>query len=301
MRPPGGPVTHDVLLPVSVEVRQKEKHGGVARLHDPSKTLQISLGRRQVAKGCLGTQRPTAAPTVPPLKRFSELLARSGRTAAGFEDAPSGWTRERNHGVALPTSRDVRDNDRSQEFARLRDSLQELTDILALQRNRESAPCREKVPEEDPGWATARMKLGLAYAQRDDGDRSQNWEMAIAAFEDALSVLTRERDPEQWATARMNLGVAYRDRLVGDRSDNLKRAICAIEDSLSVWTRERNPEQWAAARMNLGIAYWECHAGDRQENQERAIRAFEDCLSVWTSGRDPEHWATIKSNLVCRL
>jgi hypothetical protein len=86
MRPPGGPVTHDGLVPVSVEVRQKEKHG--AGLHDcttPSKTLQISLGRRQVAKGCLGTQRPTAAPTVPPLKRISELLARSGRTATGHK------------------------------------------------------------------------------------------------------------------------------------------------------------------------------------------------------------------------
>src|ERR1700726_4070751 len=60
----------------------------MAGLHDcttPSKTLQISLGRRQVAKGCLGTQRPTTAPTVPPLKRISELLARSGRTATGHK------------------------------------------------------------------------------------------------------------------------------------------------------------------------------------------------------------------------
>jgi hypothetical protein len=71
---------------------------------------------------------------------------------------------------------------------RLRDSLQELTDLLEPQRNRESAPRREKAPEEDPDWATARTNLGLTYAQRDDGDRSQNWEIAIAAFEveDAL-------------------------------------------------------------------------------------------------------------------
>ena len=44
MRPPGGPVTHDGLLPVSVEVRQKEKHGGVARLHDPLQNLADLLG-----------------------------------------------------------------------------------------------------------------------------------------------------------------------------------------------------------------------------------------------------------------
>ena len=286
MRPPGGPVTHDGLLPASVEVRQKEKHGGVARLHDPLQNLADLLGPQtsceRLPRDAAPDDSADRAATQTNLGIAGAQRANGNRSQnlklaiAGFEDAPSGLTRERNHGVALPTLRDVRDNDRSQEFARLRDSLQELTDLLEPQRNRESAPRREKVPEEDPGWATARMKLGLAYAQRDDGDRSQNWEMAVAAFEDALSELTRERDPEQWATARMNLGVAYRDRLVGDRSDNLKRAICAIEDSLSVWTRERNPEQWAAARMNLGIAYWECHAGDRQENQERAIRAFED-------------------------
>src|ERR1700722_18277508 len=275
MRPPGGPVTHDGLLPVSVEVRQKEKHGGVARLHDPLQNLADLLGPQTSCERLPRDAAPDGsadrAATQTNLGIACAQRANGNRpqnwksAIAGFEDAPSGLTRERNHGVALPTSRDVRENDRSQELTRLRDSLQELTDLLAPQRNRESAPRREKVPEEDPGWedpgsATARMKLGLAYARRDDGDRSQNWEVAVAAFEAALSELTRERDPDQWATARMNLGVAYRDRLVGDRSDNLKRAICAIEDSLSVWTRGRNPEQWAAARMNLGIAYWECHA-----------------------------------------
>jgi hypothetical protein len=258
MRPPGGPVTHDGLLPASVEVRQKEKHGGVARLHDPLQNLADLLGPQT---SCERLPRDAApddrAATQTNLGIAGAQRANGNRSQslklaiAGFEDAPSGLTRERNHGVALPTSRDVRDNDRSQELTRLRDSLQELTDLLAPQRNCESAPSREKVPEEDPGWedpgwedpgwATARMNLGLAYARRDDGDRSQNWEMAIAAFEDALSELTRERDPDQWATARMNLGVAYRDRLVGDRSDNLKRAISAIEDSLSVWFSCRSP------------------------------------------------------------
>jgi hypothetical protein len=41
-------------------------------------------------------------------------------------------------------------------------------------------------------WASARTKLGFAYAQRSDGDRSENWELAIAAFTDALSVARGE-------------------------------------------------------------------------------------------------------------
>jgi len=160
MRPPGGPVTHDGLLPVSVEVRQKEKHGGVARLNDPLQNLADLLGPQtsceRLPRDAASDGSADRAVTQTILGIACAQRANGNRpqnwklAIAGFEDAPSGLTRERNHGVALPTSRDVRDNDRRQEFARLRDSLKELTDILALQRNRESAPCREKVPEEDP-------------------------------------------------------------------------------------------------------------------------------------------------------
>src|SRR5947209_15310238 len=96
-------------------------------------------------------------------------------------------------------------------------------------------------------WATARTKLGFAYAQRSEGDRSENWELAIAAFRDALSARSRAANPEEWAAANANLGVAYRERLAGDRSENQERAIAALEDALSVWTREGNPEEWASA------------------------------------------------------
>ena len=41
--------------------------------------------------------------------------------------------------------------------------------------------------------------LGIGHdtcAQRPNGDRSQNWELALAAFEEAPSVLARERNHE---------------------------------------------------------------------------------------------------------
>ena len=198
------------------------------------------------------------------------------------------------NGVLL-TPFEVRANVGRRGPARLRNSLQELADLLERPKSREAAPGRDAPPEER--WAAARTKLGLGYAQRADGDRSENWELAIAAFEDALSVWTRECNSEQWATARMNLGVAYRERLAGNRSDNQEQAIRAFEDCLSVWTRERNPAEWAAARMNLGIAYWERLAGDWSENREQAIGAFEDSLSVWTRDGNPDDWATAQMNL----
>jgi hypothetical protein len=61
-------------------------------------------------------------------------------------------------------------------------------------------------PEE---WAAASAHLGVAHRERFAGDRSENQERAIAAFEDTLAVWTREGNPEEWASARMNLGIAW--------------------------------------------------------------------------------------------
>jgi hypothetical protein len=119
------------------------------------------------------------------------------------------------------------------------------------------------------------MNLGTLYWQRVAGHRSDNRERAIAAFEDALSVLTRETNPEGWAAAAMNFGIAYRVCAADEGSDRRDRAIEASEEALSVWTRDSKPTAWAAARMQLGGAYLENSAGDRKGNLEQAIAALE--------------------------
>jgi MFS transporter, FSR family, fosmidomycin resistance protein len=199
-----------------------------------------------------------------------------------------------------PTPTEARESNRAPRGGRSRHPLDAL--IYRLARYQESlaqpTPPRDGAPEGDPDeWAAARTDDGLACAQRPDGDPLENWESALAAFQDALTVWTRERNPQQWALARANLGVVYRERPAGDRSENQEQAICALGDALSVWTRDSNPEEWAGARLNLGIAYWERLAGERSENCEQAIAAFEDALSVWTLAANPADWATAGLNL----
>ena len=122
-------------------------------------------------------------------------------------------------GTVLPTSTAVEENGGKQGLVEVRSSLRELTVLLEPQSDHEASARREEPPDETTDEATAQANLGLLYAHRAEGDRSQNWELAIAAFEDALSALTRESNPEEWAAAQMHLGVAYRDRLAGDRSE----------------------------------------------------------------------------------
>lgn len=191
-------------------------------------------------------------------------------------------------GVVSPTSIDHREDHGTRTPARPLD---------ALLQGRPPASRGQADEEHAEAWGTARANLGFAYAQRAEGNRSENWELAIAAFTDALSALSRARDPEGWAAASANLGVAYRERLAGVRSENQERAITAFEDALSVWSRDGNPEEWASAEMNLGIAYWERRAGEQPQNQERAIAAFEAVLAVWSREDYPEDWATARMNV----
>ncbi|MEA5464043.1 CHAT domain-containing protein, partial [Leptothoe sp. PORK10 BA2] len=141
------------------------------------------------------------------------------------------------------------------------------------------------------------MNLAIAYSDRIRGDRADNLEQAIAAYEQVLEVMTREAMPVEWATAQMNLALAYYSRIRGDRADNLEQAIAAYEQVLEVMTREAMPVEWATAQMNLAIAYSDRIRGDRADNLEQAIAAYEQVLEVMTREAMPVDWATAQMNL----
>ena len=51
------------------------------------------------------------------------------------------------------------------------------------------------------------MNLANLYDERISGAHSENVEDAIKAYQDALSVTSRTRDPDDWAKIKLNLGV----------------------------------------------------------------------------------------------
>jgi CHAT domain-containing protein len=95
------------------------------------------------------------------------------------------------------------------------------------------------------------MNLGVAYCDRIRGDRSENIEMTIDAYQQALEVRTREAMPVEWAEVMVNLGVAYRNRTRGERADNLDAAIDAYRQALEVRTREAMPVAHRSTQRNL--------------------------------------------------
>jgi CHAT domain-containing protein len=129
------------------------------------------------------------------------------------------------------------------------------------------------------------------------GNRMLNIEIAITAYELALTVYTREAFPQEWATTQNNLAAAYNRRIWGDRGENLEQSIFAYEAALQVRTRETFPEEWANTQNNLGAVYSERIRGDRAENIEQAIVAYQLVLQVRTHEAFPERWASTQNNL----
>ncbi|MCB0041377.1 MAG: CHAT domain-containing protein, partial [Caldilinea sp.] len=113
-------------------------------------------------------------------------------------------------------------------------------------------------------------------------------EEAIAAYRQALEVMTRAAMPVEWAQAMMNLATAYSDRIRGDRAQNIEEAIAAYRQALEVMTRAAMPVEWATSMMNLATAYKNRIRGDRAQNIEEAIAAYRQALEILTPDSLPD-------------
>ncbi|MCU7242825.1 MAG: CHAT domain-containing protein, partial [Microcystis aeruginosa WS75] len=146
-------------------------------------------------------------------------------------------------------------------------------------------------------WAMTQNNLGIAYSNRIRGERADNLELAIVAYNLSLEVYTRDAFPSEWASVQNNLGNAYSQRIRGERAENLELAIFALNQSLEVYTRDSFSSEWAMTQNNLGNAYSDRIRGEKAENLELAIVAYNLSLEVYTCEAFPYEWARTQNNL----
>ena len=131
---------------------------------------------------------------------------------------------------------EVEEQQKAAEFARLHELWQQVRDpeekialgeqALALEPPLKNWPLQDG---RDRIIGRLLSEVGFAYDDRGVGDRADNLEKAIAAYEAALTVLTREASEREWAATQNNLGLAYERRIRGDRADNLEKAIATAD------------------------------------------------------------------------
>ncbi|NER97795.1 MAG: tetratricopeptide repeat protein, partial [Symploca sp. SIO1B1] len=141
------------------------------------------------------------------------------------------------------------------------------------------------------------VNLGNLIAQFPLGSKASNLETAIACYQNALEIRTREAFPVDWAMTQNNLAAAYSDRIRGEKADNLENAIAYYQNALEIYTREAFPENWATTQNNLAIAYCDRIRGERADNLENAIACYQNALDIRTREAFPVDWATTQNNL----
>ncbi len=193
---------------------------------------------------------------------------------------------------------------------------------------------KDTIPEM---WAVVQDRLGIAYLERIQGNKSENLRIAINSFKNALQIFTFdqfreewtrnkynlaiayddannqemaitvcnellkeikfEQNPHKWADTQNILGNAYRKRTKGDKNSNLAEAITAFENVLRVYNRKKSPLQWARIQANLAAVYRNKTGEDYADKLEIAIKKYEETLQIITFTNSPQEWATIQDNL----
>jgi tetratricopeptide (TPR) repeat protein len=122
---------------------------------------------------------------------------------------------------------------------------------------------------------------------------------AITAYEEALTIYTKDAFPMQYAVAQNNLGKAYRTLAeVQDKAKNCRAAITAHEEALTISTKDAFPMQYAATHYNLGNAYRTlAEVQDKAKNCRAAITACKEALTISTKDAFPMQYAMTQCNL----
>ncbi len=152
-------------------------------------------------------------------------------------------------------------------------------------------------PEQTEKFAALIENIAIKLNKFPRGNRAENIEIAIAAYEIVLSVRTFENNPEGWAKTQNNLANAYSVTIRGDKAQNIEKAIFCYQEALKVRTRDAFPKDWATTTNNFAAAYYNRVNGNKADNIEQAIKLFKTALEIRTRNNYPQEWAETNHNL----
>lgn len=156
--------------------------------------------------------------------------------------------------------------------------------------------------------AKANALLELGWASRQEKPLND----AIATFDMALVLLTKENAPTEWARANARLGEVYRSLGYGMyNKDEQKtgaqlyaKSISAFQKALTVLNKDENLEEWAVAQRALGQALTNSDTfleisgtPSNASSLSKAIAAFNAATEFYTKEAAPSDWAGLQFQL----
>ena len=132
-----------------------------------------------------------------------------------------------------------------------------------------------------------RNNLGLAFLEREVGDKSDNVRKAIEHLGAALPLANERINPG----VQTNLGNAWR-QLASSDVEAMEKAIAFYNDAALSYQRIQDLWNWAGVEHNLGSAYLERELGKPADNLADALRCLTDALTVRTLEHPRQHRST---------
>jgi tetratricopeptide (TPR) repeat protein len=153
--------------------------------------------------------------------------------------------------------------------------------------------------EERARWLGRR---GYALQRQGEERDATALRQAVAAYEQALRDLPRDRAPLQWVALQNDLGNAL--AVLGERGDAaaLRRSIVVYGTALEGTSLQQAPLHWAATQNNLANALAALGSRDGDASVlRRSVSSFEAALQVVPRERGALLWAETQSNLGAAL
>lgn len=147
-------------------------------------------------------------------------------------------------------------------------------------------------------------RLGSGGGARFPSETRVAFQDAIQAFDSALMVRSRKKQPQQWAGTQFNKGIALQGlgaHLGGKAGEKyLRSSAIAYDSALSVLKRVDVPQKWADAMNNKGTVL--ADLGIRLGGEpgmayfQKSVAAFDSVLTIFTIQALPKRWAEIQIN-----
>jgi len=254
--------------------------------HDHRGAVLITLGNAMAAAALIGGGKKMLG--------RAALAFRNAGSLINQNDDPLAWAMTQNHlGAVLETQgKKSKDPD-------------PLIEAAARYRGVADALGRVDYPMD---WGMAHVRLGAVLyrlANVDLKNITPHLKEAGSAFEEALTVYSKETMPGRWAEVMNQYGVclmALGDQLAG--TVILEQAITAFKKTLEVRKREHVPLMWAQTANNLGAASFSLAKRDAARKElllRAAAGCFEGAVEVFRKTRGYAKRAEVIANNLSRV
>lgn len=144
-----------------------------------------------------------------------------------------------------------------------------------------------------------KFENGIALSEQGDnfGDAAATTK-AVETLKAALTLIDREKAPEDWGTTQANLGIALQTQ--GDRQadlGSLEQSVAAFRLAVQAFSDSKSSANWSQAQTNLGNSL--VLLAQRQTGSDmlrEAVLAFDAGLKFLPRGAAPLEWARTQNN-----